>query len=394
MFPDDVRHWAADVLQRCESKYTRVAEEHPDGIPYTTGPDGRYDDRADRTVARAPDDGISWWTNGFWGGILWHLHASTGDQRFAEIAARSEQLLDRGLEEFTGLHHDVGFMWLPTSVASYRLTGNPDSRRRALHAANLLAGRFNPAGRFLRAWNDLEGRDTRGWTIIDSMLNIPLLHWATEETGDPRFGQIALAHADTVRRAFIREDGTSEHIVEFDPVTGGRVRAYGGQGYADGSAWTRGQAWAFYGFAVSYAQTGEAEHLRTARRVADRFVSRIPADGLIPIDFDQPAAPDAPFWEDACGAAVAACGLLELAQHVEAADRLGADAYLDAALRILRALDAHCSDYGADCDAILQHCSAAYHAAGARHITMVYADYFYIEALSKIARSETSAFVW
>lgn len=387
MFSDDARRWAAGVLVNCEMKYMWVAEKHCDGIPYTTDAAGNYDNRADETMEWGVDDGINWWTNGFWGGILWHLYASTGKDRFAEIAAHSEQVLDRCLDQFYGLHHDVGFMWLPTSVANYKLTGNQESRKRALHAANLLAGRFNLAGRFIRAWNDTDGPDTRGWAIIDCMLNLPLLNWATDETGDPRYRQIAIAHADTVMRSFIREDGSSDHIVEFDPITGERVKAYGGQGYRDGSAWTRGQGWAIYGFAVAYAQTGKAEYLQTARRVADFFSSRIPSSGLIPIDFDQPAAPA---WEDSCGAAVAACGFLELAKHCEGASRRK---YSDAALIILRALDEHCSNYGEDSDAILMHCSADYNNADSRHITMVYADYYYIEALSKVVNGE-SAFIW
>ena len=387
MGSDDALPWASQALHRCEAKYAWVAEKHRDGIPYTTDSHGNYDNRADPRVQWAADDGINWWTNGFWSGILWHLYSATGAARFAEIATHAEGLMDRCFQEFYGLHHDVGFMWLPMSVASYKLTGNPDSRRRALHAANLLAARFNHAGEFIRSWNDLEGRDTRGWTIIDSMLNIPLLNWATEETGDPRYRQVAIAHADTVARSFIRENGSSDHVVEFDPFTGERVRAYGGQGYADGSAWTRGQAWALYGFAISYLQIGRAEHLHTAQRVADFFVSRIPADGLIPIDFDQPAEPA---WEDSCGAAVAACGLLELAQHCENPVR---ERYVSAALKVLHALDEHCSNYGRDCDAILQHCSAAYHSANQRHITMVYADYFYIEALNKLVNC-ASIFLW
>ena len=111
--------------------------------------------------------------------------------------------MDRCFEEFYGLHHDVGFMWLPTSVANYKVTKNPESRKRALHAANLLAGRFNLAGGFIRAWNDVEDYDTRGWAIIDCMFNIPLLYWASEETGDPRFKQIAMKHADTAMTAFV-----------------------------------------------------------------------------------------------------------------------------------------------------------------------------------------------
>lgn len=385
-FTGDVMQWARDTLKKCEEKYACVAEKHQNGIPYTTDADGNYDNRADETKQWRVDDGINWWTNGFWGGILWHLYASTGNTRFAEIAQVSEKLMDKCFAEFYGLHHDVGFMWLPTSVASYRFTGNPESRRRALHAANLLAGRFNPAGRFIRAWNDSDV-DTRGWAIIDCMLNIPLLYWAEEETGDPRYRQIATAHADTVMRTFIREDGSSHHIVEFDPETGDMIKTHGGQGYAEGSAWTRGQAWALYGFAVSYACTGIEAYLDTAKRSADYFVAHIPASGLIPIDFAQPAKPA---LEDSCAAAIAACGLLKLASLCGGTEQ---DKYKDAAISMLAALDKRHCNYDKDCDAILSRCSGAYHSPESHHIYMVYADYYYMEALYKIT-GDFPEFYW
>ena len=159
----------------------------------------------------------------------------------------------------------MGFMFLPTAVADYKLTGNARSRKTALHAANLLAGRFNPAGGFIRAWNQSEDKDTRGWAIIDSMLNISLLYWASEETKDPRFRKIAMMHADTTKAHFVRPDGSVKHIVEFDPETGEAVRSYGGQGYKEGSSWTRGQGWAVYGFVISYLHTGKQEYLDTAK---------------------------------------------------------------------------------------------------------------------------------
>lgn len=123
------------------------------------------------------DDGLNWWTNGFWGGIMWLLYQNTGEERYARIARISERRLEKCFEDYYGLHHDVGFMFMPTAVADYRLTENEDSRRIGLHAANLLAGRFNSVGRFIRAWNDLE-EDTRGWAIIDCMFNISQLYWA------------------------------------------------------------------------------------------------------------------------------------------------------------------------------------------------------------------------
>jgi unsaturated chondroitin disaccharide hydrolase len=387
VFSAEIRQWAKGIVQKCEDKYRWVSEKHAGGIPYTTGGDGSYDNRADAGKAWRADDGLHWWTNGFWGGILWRLYGSTGEKRFADIAQVSERLLDQCFSDFYGLHHDVGFMWLPTSVANYRLTGNADSRRRALHAASLLAGRFNPVGGFIRAWNDLEGLDTRGWAIIDCMLNLPLLYWASDETGDPRFRQIATAHAETVMRTFLRADGSAHHIVEFDPETGKLLATHGGQGYKEGSAWTRGQAWALYGFAISYAATGKEAYRAAAERVADYFASHIPSSGLIPIDFDQPAEPP---LEDSCAAAIAACGFLALAQRAKGEK---SERYTGAALKLLKALDLRRSDYSKACDAILTHCSGAYHSPASHHITMVYADYFYMSALYRIL-GDMPGFCW
>lgn len=384
------KQWAGEALAKCTQKYGWVAALHKDDIPYTTGPDGRYDNRAARDVDFNIDDGLNWWTNGFWGGIMWQMYRASGDKLFLEVANTCEGLLDECFADFYGLHHDVGFMWIPTAVTNYLLTGSLESRKRALHAANLLAGRFNLAGGFIRAWNDVPGlgSDTRGWAIIDCMLNIPLLYWATEETGDPRFKHIAMAHANTVMKTFMRPDGSVNHIVEFDPEVGGVVKTHGGQGYANGSAWTRGQAWALYGFATSYKMTKNTGYLTTARMSADYFISKVPEAGIIPIDFDQPTVPA---LEDSCAAAIAACGLLELS----ALDyNIEESSYRKTAIRILKALHEYRADYGNRSEAILTHCSGAYHSPASHHITMVYADYFYIEALQKLVESTDTGFIW
>ena len=369
--------WADEVINRIRNKMARVSEKNRDKIPYTTDENGNYDDRSDRNRSWRIDDGLNWWTNGFWGGILWLLYQDTGEDRYARIARISEERMDRCFSDFYGLYHDVGFMYVPTAVADYRLTGNEASRKRAMHAANLLAGRFNPAGRFIRAWNDLENEDTRGWAIIDCMFNLSLLYWAAEESGDPRFRHIAMMHADTVMKYFVRPDGSVNHIVEFDPETGEMVRSLGGQGYGEVSSWTRGQGWALYGFMISYIHTGKQEYLDTAKKVAHYCMACILESGLIPVDFRQP---EQPAYEDSCGACVIAGGLLELAGRLPAPEQA---VYRNTALRILRAIDGQRADWSDGCDAIVQNCSAAYH-ADRHHFTMTYADYFFIEAVYKL----------
>lgn len=375
------QRWAEETLEKVRTKMAWVSEKNRDRIPYTTDESGSYDDRSDESISWNPDDGLNWWTNGFWGGIMWLLYRDTGEEKYAEIARASEKKLELCFSSFCGLHHDVGFMYLPTSVANYRLTGSGEARRNAMHAANLLAGRYNPAGRFIRAWNESGDKDVRGWAIIDCMLNISLLYWAAQESGDPRFRHIAMNHADTALAAFIREDGSVCHIVEFDPETGKRVKSYGGQGYAHGSSWTRGQGWAVYGFANSYAHTNQRKYLDAAKRVAHYCVANLREDGIVPVDFRQPAEPA---WEDSCGACILADGLLEVARFVPENER---ELYVRPAVRILRAIAETRADWSEACDAIVQNCTAAYHDEK-HHFPMVYADYFFMEALYKLSGKE------
>lgn len=301
------------------------------------------------------------------------------------IARECEKKLERTFESFYGLHHDVGFMFMPTAVADYRITGSESARRAALHAANLLAGRFNPQGNYIRAWNDSPSDDTRGWAIIDCMFNISLLYWASAETGDPRFRHIAMRHADSVMRHFIREDGSVIHIGEFDPETGAFVKSHGGQGYGEGSSWTRGQGWALYGFVNSYTNSGKQEYLDAAKKVARYCIANIPESCIIPIDFRQPREV---MLEDSCGACVIAGGLIALAGYVKEDEKPD---FLRPAMKILKAITRTRADWSRDCDAIVQGCSAAYHDSR-HHFTMVYADYFYIEAIYKL--NKVGIFMW
>ncbi|MEY8355546.1 glycoside hydrolase family 88 protein [Lachnospiraceae bacterium 54-53] len=380
-------NWVNEAEHRITEKMEWVSEKSKNKIPYTTI-NGIHDDKSSDTQEFSLDDGINWWTNGFWGGMLWQMYHKTGDERYADIARVSEEKLKRCFTDFYGLHHDVGFMFLLTYIADYKLTGNAEGRCYGLHAANLLAGRFNPVGKFIRAWNGepKEGADdNRGWAIIDSMLNIPLLYWATEETKDPRFKQIAMMHADTLMEHFVRKDGSVRHIVQFNPETGEMELDYGGQGYAQGSCWTRGQAWGLYGFLMSYIHTGEKRYLDTAKRIAHYFIANIPEDGLIPVDFRQP---EEPYWYDDTAAAIAACGLLAVAEAVGEPEQ---NIYYRPALKMLKALyENHC-DFSKASDCFLQKCTGAYH--DKKHeFPIIYGDYYFMEAIFKLKKA--GVYLW
>lgn len=371
--------WAQETLERVAQKLEKVSARSVHKIPYTTT-DGVHDDRSD-------EQGIGWWTNGFWGGMMWQMYALTGRECYKQVAQENEEKLDACLMDYAKLDHDNGFKWLPTSVANYRVTGNAASRNRALLAAANLAGRYNSNGKFIRAWNDWPGNedDHRGWAIIDCMMNLPLLYWAWEETKDPRFMQIAQNHADTAARCFVRGDGSVNHIVEFDPDSGEMIRSYGGQGYEVGSSWTRGQGWALYGFMLSYIHTGKQEYMDTAERVANYFLANVPENGLIPVDFRQP---EKPAWEDSTAAAIASCGLIELAARKEGRQR---QVYLNGALKMLQALTEKRVNWNEEEDDLLTKCTAAYHDQ-VHEFSIIYGDYYYLEALMKLTEKEL--FIW
>ena len=361
-----------EIAGRIYQKSRKAAERSADKIPYSAV-NGEFDDMT--------RENICWWTNGFYAGLLWQLYGAFGDTIFRDIARRIEEKLDKTLMNAQGMDHDSGFRWLLTAGANYRLTGSAPSKNRLILAAADLAGRFNPAGNFIRAWNDSGDGATAGWAIIDCMMNLPLLHFVSRELHDPRFSQIAVRHADTALSAFLRPDGSCCHIVEFDPHTGERLRSRGGQGYGHGSAWTRGQGWAIYGFTLSYLHTKDPRYLGAARRAADHFLAHVPESGLIPIDFCQPE--EAP--EDSSASAIASCGLIELAHAT------GREEYRVCAEKLLLTLLEKRSDLREETDPILTNCAVAYHNAP-HDIPLIYGDYFFTEAILKLSGKET--FLW
>ena len=371
-----MERWVDLAFERACAKFARGAKiaAQQGVIPYMGAKD-KY--------LPSPFDGNSWWTGGFWPGLMWQLYKATGEAVYRDEALRVEALLTDEFRRFDLLNHDVGFMYLLSCGAHYRMTGDAQALSDTLHAATLLAGRFNPAG-FIRAW---PGKDRTGYAIIDCMMNLSLLYYAGELTGDPRFAKIARIHADTTLREFLREDGSSCHIVIFDSETGKALARPAGQGYCEGSSWSRGQAWALYGFTLSAINTGEQRYLDVARRCAGYFISHIREDGLTDSDFCQPADEER---IDNIAGACAACGLLELANLVGGEEGEG---YRAAALRLLRALHELCADWSDESTGILQKCTASYHDDGAgRHVNILYGDYFFVEALCKLRG--TDARLW
>jgi len=364
MFSKEDKAFASEFLDKVVKKLTAMAPEI--GANFPTINAGEWDPHGEKTS-------ISSWETAFWPGIMWLMYLKTGDEMFKKYAEGCEEKLDGAFDIFTYIHHDVGFMWNLSAVADYKITGNERSKARAMHAATILAGRFNHVAKYIRAWDHSSLR----WAIIDCMMNIPLLSFATSVQDDPRFEQIAIAHADTAAKHFVRPDGSVNHVVEFDPETGEVTDTLGGQGYGAGSSWSRGQAWALYGFALAYLNLGKQEYLDTAKKVAHYFIANL-EDGKLPlVDF---RAPEEPVYYDSSAASIAVCGLIEIAKIVPEYE---AKIYERAAMKLLRVLDENCN-YNPSELRLLEMGSGAYESVNTMHMPRIFGDYYLVEALMKL----------
>ncbi|MDD6762991.1 MAG: glycoside hydrolase family 88 protein [Clostridiales bacterium] len=361
--------WLESAWKKTEKKMKKVAVRSRGKIPYTAA-NGVHNNMAESC--------IDWWTNGFWSGLMWLMYSETHDDDFKETAVNGEKLLDKAFEKYELLHHDVGFMWHLSAGANYRLTGDLKARNKNLFAASILASRYNINASYIRAWN---GRDVEGWSIIDCMMNIPLLYWASKELNDDNLKNIATAHADMALRDHIRDDGSVNHIVEHDVTTGNVVQIHGGQGYSKNSCWSRGAAWAVYGTILSYIHTQKQEYLDAAIKTADYFIENSKKTQYkVLVDFRQPSEP---VYYDSTAGVCAACGLLEIAKYVPEDQ---AKNYTEAAINLLKATDENFCDYDENTDALVLCGTERYPLENMNgvHIPIIYGDFFYVEALLKL----------
>lgn len=368
MLTTEQKQWVDQVWEKLDDKLAVVAVRSRNKLPSES-----YE-KLHNDMSR---EKIQYWTNGFWPGLMWLMYAGTGKDVYKRTAETGEALLDGAFEEPEKLTHDVGFMWKLASGPNYQLTGNHKSWQRMRRAADHLMGRFNPVGEYIRAWNwGASIGEKAGWTIIDTMMNLPLLYWASEENQDPRFKFAAMKHADKALTSHIRPDGSVRHIAIHDPMTGERIDEAPGQGMEIGSSWSRGQAWAIYGYILSYIHTGKQEYLDTAKNVAHYFIANVCDDWLPKSDFRSPAEP---VYYDTSAGACAACGMLELAKVVPEHEQ---KLYVNAALNILKAIEAHFADWSKDTDFVIGMASKAY--TFDMNINIIYADYYFAEAIYKL----------
>lgn len=336
------------------------------------------------------------WTSGFFPGELWYLYEATRDPALQKEAARWTEKLD-ALKNFTG-HHDLGFMVYCSFGNAYRITKNEQYKEVVIQAARSLSTRFNPKTGSIKSWDGFGSWDAKGKynfpVIIDNMMNLELLFFASNATGDPSYKNIAVTHALNVIKNQVRNDYSCYHVVCYDSTTGTVLTRETGQGFSNNSAWARGQAWGIYGFTMTYRETGDKRFLKTAKGMADFYLDNpeLPQDKVAYWDFyannpgynpsvKSKALQTPAKYRDASAAAVTASALMELAGFVEK----DGDKYRNAAIAILHSLGSpvYRAKEGENGNFILKHSVGSIPHGSEIDVPLVYADYYFLEALHR-----------
>lgn len=324
----------------------------------------------------------SWWCSGFFPGELWYLYENNPTpelKKYAEMyTARVEEV------KHITYSHDVGFMLYCSYGNGYRLTQNPAYKEVMLTGAHSLATRFHERVGAIRSW-DFNKKLWQFPVIIDNMMNLEFFCWASKASGDNRFREMAVSHADKTMENHFREDYSCYHVVSYDTITGVPHKKQTHQGFADESAWARGQAWALYGYTMMYRETQKPEYLNQAKQVAAFIMNHpnMPADKVPYWDFDAPEIPNTP--RDASAASIMASALIELSQLDKSAD---AKAYLDFAEQQVRSLTSpeYLAAKGTNCYFALMHSTGSFPGKSEVDVPLSYADYYYVEALMRLKK--------
>lgn len=316
------------------------------------------------------------WTASFYPGMCYLAYDVTGDKEYIKHEQDYLYSFRRRLQDKVGIDHDLGFLYTLTCVDDYMLTGSKEAYDLAMEAAKVLAARYNEKGHYIQAWGDMGIGYPDVKIIIDTMMNLPLLYW----TGDPELLRIARNHAKTAADNLIRPDFTSYHAYLMDPETGKAVKGITHQGYADESTWARGQAWAVYGFAISYRYTKEERFLEVSKKTAEVFIKNLPEDSVCYWDFTfNDKNPDI---RDTSAAAIFVCGLLELCQFVSEEE---AACYRQIVDRVMDSLwEKYTTRQIPEATGVLTE--GMYHRNNGAEECVIWGDYFYLEALVRMEK--------
>ncbi|WP_100307483.1 glycoside hydrolase family 88 protein [Lacrimispora celerecrescens] len=328
------------------------------------------------------------WTTGFWTGQIWLAYEwSKADELKTAGQIQANSFLDRIDRKVEVDHHDMGFLYTPSCVAAYKLVGDEKAKEAAIKAADQLIRRFQPVGEFIQAWGPMNQPENYRF-IIDCLLNLPLLYWATEETGDQKYRKIAEKHIHTAIANVIRDDYSTWHTFFMNMETGEPDHGATCQGYKDGSAWARGQAWGIYGCALAYRYTKRPEYIEDFKHVTGYFLDHLPSD-LIPYwDLEFGEGSEEP--RDSSSASIAACGMLEMAKYLDESDAVR---YISIAKKIMESVVEHYAVKDLqESNGLVLHSTyskkSPYNTCTPEGVDEcnIWGDYFYMEALTRLSK--------
>ena len=361
-----------------QTQRTLTELETDSGIDYTMMPRNIMADEQHWNCRKAMKEE---WCAGFWPGVLWYDYEYTKDKQVLEEAENFTHSL-KFLSHIPAYDHDLGFLVFCSYGNGYRLTKNPAYKQVILDTADTLATLFNPIVGTILSWpREVEPRNWPHNTIMDNMINLEMLFWAAKNGGNPYLFDIAVAHADKTMKSQFRPDYTSYHVAVYDTITGNLIKGVTHQGYADSTMWARGQAWAIYGYTVVYRETKDPKYLDFAQKVTDVYLDRLPEDKVPYWDFDDPSIPNAP--RDASAGAVVASALLELSTYLPNGT---GKRYKDAAIEMLTSLSSDSYQSGESKPSFLLHSVGHWPNHSEIDASIIYADYYYIEALLRLKR--------
>ncbi len=323
------------------------------------------------------------WTEGFFPGSCWYLYEFTGEEKWK---AAAEHFQGRyATHRFKPFYHDLGFVFNCSYGHGYRLTKDERQRQILLEAGNTLMTRFSPAVGCIKSWDTDKGwQSRRGWqypVIIDNMMNLELLFELSNMTGDPKYKEVAVTHANTTLKNHFREDNSCYHVIDYDSISGEVRNRHTAQGFAHESKWARGQAWAIYGYTLCYRYTQDKAYLNQAVKIADYIMNHpsLPEDHIPYWDYDVPDKASAP--RDASAAAITASAMVELSSYVAEGEK-----YLNEALFVLKSLssEGYRAKLGENSNFILMHSVGSIPHNNEIDVPLNYADYYYIEALMRL----------
>ena len=324
------------------------------------------------------------WTVGFWPGILWYDYEYTKSEEIKKAAIYYTELL-QPLTSLPAYDHDLGFQLFCSYGNAYRLTGNERYRQIVMNAADTLATLYNSTVGTILSWpREVEQRNWPHNTIIDNMMNLEMLFWAAKNGGNKKLYDIAVRHAETTMKNQFRTDGGCYHVAVYDTISGNFIKGITHQGYADNSLWSRGQAWAIYGYTMVYRETQDKKFLRFTEKISDLYLSRLNKNDFVPYwDFDAPHIPNEP--KDASAAAVVASAFLDLSNLEDNKEK--AEKYKETAICMLAELSSEKYQSRNRNPSFLLHSTGHYPNNSEVDASIIYADYYYIEALIKYNKS-------